>query len=197
MTGAERTGALWSALVDESIAVREAMRDALAEPLQQASAAVTEAVRGGRKVVLFGNGGSAADAQHIAAELVGRYRLERRAWAAIALTENVSSLTGIGNDYGYETVFARQLEALGSDGDVVIALTTSGKSPNVVRGLEAAGERGLYRVVLSGPAPNPAADLADVPVCIPAPTTAAIQEAYLLFLHALCHVVEETLAGDG
>ena len=197
MTGAERTGALWSALVDESIAVREAMRDALAEPLQQASAAVTEAVRGGRKVVLFGNGGSAADAQHIAAELVGRYRLERRAWAAIALTENVSSLTGIGNDYGYERVFARQLEALAEAGDVVIALSTSGRSPNVLHALDAAGERGLHRIVLSGPAPNPAADRADLAVCIPAPTTAAVQEGYLLFLHALCHVVEETLAEDG
>lgn len=188
---------MWAALVDESIAVREAMREQLGASLEQASAAVIEAIRGGSKVLLFGNGGSAADAQHIAAELVGRYRLERRAWPAVALTENVSSLTGIGNDYGYETVFARQLEALASDGDVVIALSTSGTSPNVVRALEAAGERGLLRIVLSGPAPNPAADLADLPVCIPAPTTAAIQEAYLLFLHALCHVVEETLAGDG
>jgi D-sedoheptulose 7-phosphate isomerase len=197
LTGAERAGAVWSALVDESIGVREAMREALAGPLQAASAAVIDAVRSGRRVILFGNGGSAADAQHIAAELVGRYRLERRAWPAIALTENVSSLTGIGNDYGYEAVFARQLEALAGEGDVVIALSTSGTSPNVLRALEAAGERGLHRIVISGPAPNAAADLADLAVCIPAPTTAAVQEGYLLFLHALCHVVEETLAEDG
>ena len=197
MTGAERAAAVWSAAIDESIGVREAMRDALAEPLAAAGAAVIDAVRGGRRVILFGNGGSAADAQHIAAELVGRYRLERRAWPAIALSENVSSLTGIGNDYGYDVVFARQLEALASDGDVVIALSTSGTSANVLRALEVAGERGLHRIVLSGPAPNPAADLADLAVCIPAPTTAAIQEGYLLFLHSLCHVVEETLAGDG
>ena len=194
MTGAD---GVWAALVDESIAVREAMRDTLAEPLAAASTAVVEAIRGGRRVILFGNGGSAADAQHVAAELVGRDRMERRAWPAIALTENVSSLTGIGNDYGYDVVFARQLEALAGEGDVVIALSTSGKSPNVLRALDAAGERGLRRIVLSGPAPNPAADRADLAVCIPAPTTAAIQEGYLLFLHALCHVVEETLAGDG
>jgi D-sedoheptulose 7-phosphate isomerase len=197
LTGADRAGAVWSALVDESIGVREAMRDALAEPLHAASASVVEAIRAGRRVILFGNGGSAADAQHIAAELVGRYRLERRGWPAIALTENISSLTGIGNDYGYDAVFTRQLEALAGEGDVVIALSTSGRSPNVLRALEAAGERGLHRIVVSGPAPNPAADLADLAVCVPAPTTAAIQEGYLLFLHALCHVVEETLAEDG
>ena len=197
MTAAERAAAVWPAAIDESIAVREAMRDALAEPLRQAATVVVDAMRAGHKVILFGNGGSAADAQHVAAELVGRYRLERRAWPAIALSENVSSLTGIGNDYGYEVVFVRQLEALARDGDVVIALSTSGRSENIVRALDAAGERGLHRIVLCGPGPNPAAERADLPVCVPAPTTAAIQEGYLLFLHALCCVVEETLAEDG
>lgn len=196
MTAADRAAAVWPALIDESISVREAMRESLAEPLARAATVVVDAVRGGRKVILFGNGGSAADAQHVAAELVGRYRLDRRGWPAIALSENVASITGIGNDYGYESVFARQLEALAGDGDVVIALSTSGRSENVLLALDAAGARGLHRVVVSGPGPNPAAERADLHVAVPAPTTAAVQEGYLLFLHALCHVVEETLAED-
>jgi D-sedoheptulose 7-phosphate isomerase len=171
LSHAERAAGLWPELIDESIAVRAH-----------------------RKLILLGNGGSAADAQHIAAEFVGRFRLERDGWPAIALSENVSSLTGIGNDYGYDVVFSRQLHALAQPGDVVLALTTSGTSPNVVKALDAAGELGLTRIVLSGPAPNPAADRAEIVGAIPAPATASIQEGYLLFLHALCHVVEEILA---
>lgn len=193
---AERVDALWPALVAESIGVREAMRDALRDPLEQACDLLLAALRSGGKVILLGNGGSGADAQHVAAEIVGRFRLERRGWPALALSENVASLTGIANDYGFESVFVRQLEAFAADGDVVIALSTSGRSPNVVAALDYAGELGLARVAITGPDLSPAGDRAEVTVRVPAPTTAAVQEGYLLFLHALCHVVEETLTRE-
>lgn len=194
MSPSDRAATLWPDLISESITVREQMRDALIVPLQRTCDILVEAIRAGNKVILLGNGGSGADAQHIAAEFVGRYRLERRAWAALALSENISSLTGIGNDYSYERVFARQLEALAQPGDVVIALSTSGKSPNVIAALDLAGELGLTRVVVTGATQNLALERADIQVPVPAPTTAAIQEGYMLFLHAVCHVVEETLA---
>jgi D-sedoheptulose 7-phosphate isomerase len=188
--------ARWGELLDESITVREAMRDALLAPLQEAAEAIVASLDAGGKVLLCGNGGSAADAQHIAAELVGRFTLERRALAAVALTENVASITAISNDYGYEGVFARQLDGLARPGDVLLALSTSGTSANVLSVLERAGELEVVTVVMSGPAPNPAADLADIAVCIPASTTAAVQEGYLLAGHALCEVVEAVAAGS-
>ncbi len=193
MSPAERVDALWPALIEESIGVREAMLESLRDPLDRACDLVIAALRSGAKVILLGNGGSAADAQHVAAEIVGRFRLDRRGWPALALSENISSLTGIANDYGFEAVFVRQLEAFGARGDVLIALTTSGRSANVVAALDAAAELGLDRVVITGPSPNPATDRAEVAVRVPAPTTASVQEAYMLFLHALCHVVEEAL----
>jgi phosphoheptose isomerase len=185
--------AVWLGLVEESIQARVAMREVLLRPLAAACETVVGALGGGRKVILLGNGGSAADAQHIAAELVGRFRLERQGWPALALGDNLSSLTAIANDYGFERVFVRQLEAFAQTGDVLIALSTSGRSPNVLAALDHAAEAGLHRVVITGPAPNPAAERAEVAVCVPAPTTASIQEGTMLFLHALCHLVEEKL----
>jgi len=184
---------LWSALIDESITAREAMRDSLQAPFQRACDSVVAALRAGNKLLLLGNGGSAADAQHVAAEFVGRFRLERRAWPALALSENISSLTGISNDYAYETVFVRQLEAFARAGDVLIALSTSGTSASVVQALECAGRLGLTSIALTGPSPNLAAERADIAVCVPAPTTASVQEGYMLVLHAICHFCEETL----
>jgi D-sedoheptulose 7-phosphate isomerase len=171
------------------------MRDSLQTSFHLACDRVVAALRTGNKLMLLGNGGSAADAQHVAAEFVGRFRLERRPWPALALSENVSSLTGIANDYAYELVFVRQLEAFARAGDVLIALSTSGQSASVVRALECAERLGITSIALTGPSPNRAAELADVALCVPAPTTASIQEGYMLVLHAMCHFCEETLAG--
>jgi D-sedoheptulose 7-phosphate isomerase len=186
--------ARWDALLDESIAVREAMRDAVLAPMQEAAEAIVASLGAGGKVLLCGNGGSAADAQHIAAELLGRFKLERRALAAVALTENVASITAISNDYGYEEVFARQLDGLARPGDVLLALSTSGTSANVLSALERAAQLEVVTVAMSGPAPNRAAEVADIALCIPASTTAAVQEGHLLAGHVLCEVVEAVAA---
>jgi D-sedoheptulose 7-phosphate isomerase len=190
----ERAAVLWPALIDESIAVRESMRESLLAPLEASVDEVVRAIRGDAKLLLAGNGGSAADAQHIAAEFVGRFRLERQPLPAIALSENVSSMTGIGNDYSFEIVFSRQLQALAKPGDVLIALSTSGRSTSIVRLLESAPDLGVTTIAITGPAPNPAAAASDIRVVIEAPTTASIQEGYMLFLHALCQLCEEALA---
>jgi D-sedoheptulose 7-phosphate isomerase len=136
--------------IQESIAVKRALGQESVPVIAEIADRVLERLQAGNKVILFGNGGSAADAQHIAAELVGRYRAEREALPAIALTTDTSALTAIGNDYGFEEVFARQLSALGHPGDVALALSTSGNSANVMRALEVARERGLFTIGLSG-----------------------------------------------
>ena len=160
----------------------------------QAGAALTAAVRGGCKVLAFGNGGSAADAQHFVAELVGRFERERRALAAVALTTDTSVLTAIGNDYGFDRVFSRQVEALGRAGDVALGISTSGNSPNVVRALEAARTRGMVTIALTGRGGRAAA-LADVHVAVDEDRTARIQEVHITVLHILCELVEQEL-GD-
>lgn len=176
---------------------------ALAESLLQGECAAeigavaeitTEAFRSGGKLLLFGNGGSAAEAVHVAAEFVGRFRLEREPLPAIALVENLSSLTAIGNDYGYEEVFSRQIRALGASGDVAIGLTTSGRSPNVVKGLQVARELGLTTVGMTGAEPGPAGEACDRCIRIPSSETARIQEGHLLASHIICEWVEARLA---
>ncbi len=161
-----------------------------------AVAAVAEVIaasqRSGGSVLVFGNGGSAADAQHFAAELVGRYEQERRAWPAIALTTDSSALTAIGNDYGFDRVFARQLDALGKKGDVAIGISTSGNSPNVLRALEAANERGLITVALTGRG-GEAGKIARLHVRVDEERTARIQEVHATLLHAICELVEKDL----
>jgi D-sedoheptulose 7-phosphate isomerase len=157
--------------------------------------AVTDALRKGGKLLLFGNGGSAAQAQHAAAELTGRYRRERRALAAVALTTDTSALTAIGNDYGIERVFERQLEALARPGDVALALSTSGKSPNVLRAVEAAKRLGLRVIALTGGDGGALAGRADVALVVPSAATPQIQEAHLALLHVLCDGVERELGG--
>jgi len=187
----------WRRLVDESIRVRQALRERLAEPLERCTALLTSALAAGNKILIVGNGGSAADALHIAGEFVGRFRLERGALPALALSDNVSSLTAIGNDYGYEMAFARQVEAFGKQEDVLLAISTSGASSSVVRAIEVARELELKTISFTGAAPNSVATLADIAVCFAAPTTASIQEAYMLFAHAMCRVVEDQLGRDG
>ncbi len=160
------------------------------EVLSAIADAWVTALKAGRKVLFFGNGGSAADAQHLAAELVVRYRANRRALPSIALTTDTSILTAHSNDYGFETVFARQVEALAQPGDVVVGISTSGTSKNVVAGLRAAREKGC--VVVSFTAQNGAdcAALAHHAYCVPTPVTAFAQECHLLAGHVLCEYVE-------
>ncbi len=148
------------------------------------------ALKAGHKVLFFGNGGSAADAQHLAAELVVRYRLNRRALPAIALTTDTSILTAHSNDYGFESVFARQIEALAQPGDVVVGISTSGTSRNVVAGLAAARARGCVVVSFTGENGADCAALAHHAYCVPTPVTAFAQECHLLAGHVLCEYVE-------
>ena len=157
-----------------------------------AAGAIATALKDGRSVLVFGNGGSAADAQHFAAELVGRYEKERRAWPAVALTTDTSALTAIGNDYGFDRVFARQIEALGREGDVAIGISTSGKSPNVLRALEAAKARGLVTIALTGRGGD-AGRIATLHVRVDEERTARIQEVHATILHAICELVEQHL----
>jgi len=144
-------------------------------------------------VLVFGNGGSASDAQHFAAEFVGRFQKERRAVAAIALTTDTSILTAIGNDYAFDRVFARQIEGLGESGDVAIGITTSGGSKNVVEALTMAKDRGLTTVAVTGRDGGDAGRIADVHLNVPDRSTARVQEVHRTLLHVICELVEETL----
>ena len=170
-----------------------------AGPAVEAVAALAEAIvvalRAGHTVLVFGNGGSAADAQHVVAELVGRFVKNRRAWPAVALTTDTSILTAVGNDFGFDQVFARQIEALGRPGDVAIGITTSGDSPNVLRGLEAAAARGLVTAVLTGRSGGAAGTLARIHLNVPETMTARIQEAHMTMLHLVCELVDDELEG--
>lgn len=148
------------------------------------------ALKAGKKIIFFGNGGSAADAQHLAAELVVRYRLNRKALASIALTTDTSILTAHSNDYGFETVFQRQVEALAQPGDVVVGISTSGTSKNVVAGLKAAREAGCVVVSFTGQNGGDCAALAHHAYCVPTPVTAYAQECHLMAGHVLCEFVE-------
>jgi D-sedoheptulose 7-phosphate isomerase len=147
----------------------------------------------GHKVLLFGNGGSAADAQHLAAELVGRFRLERASLPALALVGNVCSVTAIANDYSFSDLFARQLEGLGEPGDMAVGLSTSGRSENVVNALAVARAMGLSTVALTGDEGGHLREVTDICLCVPARETARIQEGHLLIGHIICELVERTL----
>ncbi|UYO38977.1 D-sedoheptulose 7-phosphate isomerase [Rhodopseudomonas palustris] len=157
------------------------------------AAASIKALQQGRKILLAGNGGSAADAQHIAAEIIGRYKRDRAAWPAVALTTDTSALTAIANDYGFERVFARQVEGLGQPGDVFIGITTSGRSPNILAALEVARQRGLVTVGMTGPSGGSMGTLCDHLLTAPAPETALVQQIHLMAAHAICDEIEVVL----
>jgi D-sedoheptulose 7-phosphate isomerase len=176
--------------LDEHEAVVRELRKNLREPFARLVAACANALGGGGKIMLFGNGGSASDAQHLAAELVVRYTADRPAMAAIALTTDSSVLTAGANDFGFETVFARQIEALGKPGDVAIGITTSGASVNVINGLEAAKAAGLVAAALSGRDGGKLPGLADPLLIVPSDTTARIQEMHIVLGHMLCDALE-------
>jgi D-sedoheptulose 7-phosphate isomerase len=194
----EQISQLAAERIRASLAVKEGLL--APEPLAEIASAATlvgGALRDGRKLLIFGNGGSAADAEHIAGEFVGRFVAERRALPAIALSVSTSVLTAIANDSSFEEVFARQVEALGQPGDVAFGLSTSGTSANVVAGFRAARERGLRTLALTGRGGGKVRELADVCVHVPADETARIQEGHLLVAHIVCEVAErEIVAAD-
>ena len=180
--------------IEASIATKRALLDGDAVELtERAAALMEESLRAGGKVVFCGNGGSAADATHLAAELVGKFQLDRAPLPALSLSDNASSLTAIGNDYDYAQTFARQLRGLGSPGDVLVALSTSGTSANVVEAARAAAEMGVRVVAFTGAGGGDLAALAEVCVRIPSESTARIQEGYMLLCHSACEVVERAL----
>lgn len=157
---------------------------------------LNRALREGGKILFFGNGGSAADSQHIAAELVSRFRRERAALPAIALTTDTSILTAISNDYGFEAVFSRQVEALGQEGDVALGISTSGNSPNVLNAIRKATEMGMKTVGFTGQDGGKLKEYADICFRVPSQSTPHIQEVHIAVAHALCEVIEETLCQE-
>ncbi|KAF0116698.1 MAG: phosphoheptose isomerase [Rhodospirillaceae bacterium] len=175
------------------VLTRMAGDETLALALATVSGVCVDALRNGRKILFAGNGGSAADAQHLAAELAGRLLFERPALAALALTADTAILTAIGNDYGYERVFARQIEAVGGAGDIFIALSTSGRSRNLVCALERARERGLVTVGVLGAVPGHMGPLCDHRLHIPDGETQKIQEGHIVVGHILCALIERAL----
>jgi D-sedoheptulose 7-phosphate isomerase len=182
--------------VRESIAVkRSLLSDHLIDSVARLSGEVADSLRAGGKVILFGNGGSAADATHLAAEFVGRFAFDRDPMPALSLSDNGSSVTAIGNVYAYDLTFARQVRAFGAPGDVAIGLSTSGTSPNVLAGIRAARERDMFTAVFTGARGHALSHLADLAVVVPSASTARIQEAYMLCAHIMCELVEQDLFG--
>ena len=166
-------------------------RVAAMEPeLRQAVMLIRDAFDAGRRLFICGNGGSAADAQHLAAELTGRFEKERRGFPAMALSTDTSALTSIGNDYGFDHIFARQLEALATRGDVLVAITTSGNSPNIIKAVEQARVLGVRTIGLLGRDGGDCAELVDIPLVVGVTRTARIQEAHVLILHLLCEALD-------
>lgn len=181
--------------LEESAHIKEAIALSEVDMIESMVQAITDAYKQGGKVVLFGNGGSAADAQHLAGELVGRLGRERPAFPALALTTNVSILTAQANDCGYDTVFSRQVEALVSDKDVVIGISTSGDSPNVVKAIKTAQDKGAKTIGLTGASGGQLAKTAEMVLIVPSAITPRIQEAHITIGHIICEMVEQELAG--
>ena len=180
--------------VEDAVAVCEGLlEDESVTAIEHATDGIVRSLRNGGKVLLCGNGGSAADAQHLAAELIGRFCLDRQALPAIALADNIAAMTAVGNDYSYEEVFVRGVYGLGRPGDVLIGMSTSGSSPNVLAALEAAGELGLVTIALVGRSDCAMADLADHVISVPGANTARIQEGHMLAGHTIFELVEREL----
>jgi D-sedoheptulose 7-phosphate isomerase len=172
---------------------RAGQDESLLDAARKIADVIATGLRAGNKLLIAGNGGSAADAQHIAAEIVGRYKRDRPAYAAIALTTDTSALTAIGNDYGFEHVFSRQVEGVGRRGDVLLALTTSGRSPNILAALKAARQHGLITVGFTGAKGTTLAASCDHLLVAPSDDTAVIQQIHMAFAHGICEVIEQTL----
>jgi D-sedoheptulose 7-phosphate isomerase len=181
--------------IRESIATKESLlRSAgTVATIVRVSEILIDSLQAGKKVLLFGNGGSAGDAQHIAAEFVGRFAFDRPALPALALSVNTSCLTAIGNDYGFDLVFSRQIEALGHRGDVAIGISTSGNSPNVLRALSVGKKTGLHTVAFTGCGGGELKDAVDHCICVPSNETPRIQECHILIGHVIAQLVEQTI----
>jgi len=182
--------------IQESIAVKKELAGGATQLIADAARLIVASMQSGGKLIVFGNGGSAADAQHLSAELVGRYRHNRKALAAIALTTDSSALTSISNDYGFDSVFSRQLEAIGKTGDVALAISTSGNSPNVVRAVTLAKELGIATVGLTGRSGGKLRGCVDICLSVPSDSTPRIQEAHSLIVHILSGIVEDAMVND-
>ncbi len=176
--------------------VMESVERDLAPAILEVARTLMAVFRGGGKLLVMGNGGSASDAQHLAAEIVGRFRLERKALPAIALSTDTSILTAVGNDYGFDSVFLRQVEALAAQGDVVMGISTSGSSANVLEALRLAREKGCLTIGLLGRDGGAIGKSADMALVVPARDTARIQEAHITIIHILCQLIEQGLFGD-
>ena len=187
--------ALIASSIQDSIKVKQALLadTVLLTQINSVIQAFVTALSNGHKILLFGNGGSAADAQHIAAEFVGRFQMERTPLPALALTVNTSALTGTGNDYAYENVFSRQIEALGQTGDVAVGFSTSGKSPNVLKALAAAKAKGLVTVALTGKFGSMLQEVSRYCLCVPSSETPRIQESHILIGHIISQITEMEL----
>jgi D-sedoheptulose 7-phosphate isomerase len=181
------------ATLEASVRAKQAVAAQLAEPIARAGEWVAAAYRAGGKTLLFGNGGSAADAQHIAAEWTGKLGPDRSALPSLALTANTSDLTAIGNDYGFEKVFSRLIEAHGRAGDVAIAISTSGNSPNVIEAVHEARRRGLRTIGLLGKGGGKLAKLVELALVVPSPDTQRIQECHIAIGHAIAELVDRLL----
>ncbi len=181
--------------LEDSARLHERIKE-LEPAIKQAADACVSALRSGNKIIFFGNGGSASDAQHLACELVVKYGFERPAIPAIALNTNASVLTASANDLGFDTIFSRQIEALGAEGDVVFAISTSGRSPNVLEGAGAARKRGCFLVAMTGEGGTGLAARADLAIVVPHSEAARIQEAHITIGHVICDLVESALYGE-
>jgi len=183
--------------LEESAQIKRAIAKSKIREIERMVDFIIASYRTGGKVVLFGNGGSAADAQHIASELVGRFMLNRQALPAIVLTANTSTLTAVANDYGYDAVFSRQVEALVNEGDVAIGISTSGNSPNVIEAVKMAKTKGAKTIGLTGGNGGKLAEVADLVLIVPSDITPRIQEAHITIGHIVCELVEKELSGTG
>lgn len=189
------SAALARAALAESIRVKRALLETCVPVMAEAGDRLAAAFRAGNKALLFGNGGSAADAQHIAAEWVGRFGVDRPALPALALAANSSDLTSIANDYGFEHVFVREVEAHGQPGDVAVGFSTSGTSANVIEALRVAQARGLFTIALAGDDETRLAEVCDLVIAVPSHDTPRVQESHIAIGHVLCEIVEATLFG--
>jgi D-sedoheptulose 7-phosphate isomerase len=177
-------------IFEESIRVKRATLELNRKAMLSTANMLTKALKKKRKIIFFGNGGSAADSQHIAAEFIGRFQKERRALAAIALTTDTSILTALSNDYGFDILFSRQIEGIGQKGDVAFGISTSGNSKNVIEGIKKAKHLGLKTISMTGGHGGKLAKLTDISLIVPAEKTARIQESHICMAHAICELVE-------
>jgi D-sedoheptulose 7-phosphate isomerase len=181
--------------IERSVQVHAKLLETCLPAMTAAANALVSAYRSGHKALFFGNGGSATDAQHLAGEFLGRYLRERRPLPAVALADNTAAVTAISNDYGYDRMFARQIEALAQPGDVAVGISTSGNSQNVIEGVKRARELGLFTIGLTGSSGGQLLGLVDALIAVPSDETPRIQECHILIGHALCDAVEHAIAG--